>query len=171
MQGCFDNNHFHQSSQGLHQKTHQDYICSEGYSADNYYARDNPILLGQKCSLELWGLRLLPWRQQDLLDVEDQVSENAYPDIGNIVGTSKITRSGRVFSPDISPPKVVTSPMIIPTFILADTTIPIPVNTPVATPITESAENRGKDVLIEHVQTKARSESIRGFREGNGRNF
>ena len=32
--------------------------------------------------------------------------------------------------------------------------------TPVDTPITESAETRGKDILIEHVQTKAHSESI-----------
>ena len=46
--------------------------------------------------------------KKDPLAAEDQVSENIDPDIGNIVGTSKIIRSGRVFSLEISPPKFVT---------------------------------------------------------------
>ena len=95
--------------------------------------------------------------KQDLLAVEDQVSKNVDPDIGNIVGTSKITRSGKVFSPEISPPKAVIIPVIIPNVVPADTTTTIPVITPVATPITESAETWGKDILVEHVQTKAHS--------------
>ena len=57
--------------------------------------------------------KVVPWNyrvdvyyhgvKQDMLAIEDQVSENVDPDIVNIVGTSKITRSGRVFSPEISP--------------------------------------------------------------------
>ena len=40
-------------------------------------------------------------------------AEEVDPDVGNIVGTRKITRSGRVFSPEISP-KTVNKPVIIP---------------------------------------------------------
>ena len=65
-----------------------------------------------------------------------------------------------MFSPEISPLKVVTFPVIIPTIVPADATTAIPVITPVDAPITESAETRGKDILIKHVQTKAHSESI-----------
>ena len=32
-------------------------------------------------------------------------SDDETPDIGNIAGTSKITRSGRLFSPEIAPPR------------------------------------------------------------------
>ena len=90
--------------------------------------------------------------KQDLLAAEDQVSGNTDPDIGNIVGTSKITRSERVFSPEISPLKVVTIHMIIPTVVPANTTTTTPVINPVATPVTESAETRGKEISVEPVQ-------------------
>ena len=65
-----------------------------------------------------------------------------------------------MFSPEISPPKAVTIPMIIPTVVPADTPTAIPVITPVDTPITELAETRSKDILIEPVQTKTQSVSI-----------
>ena len=65
-----------------------------------------------------------------------------------------------MFSPEIAPPKDVTGPMIIPTFVPVDTTTTVPVITPADTPITESTETRGKDILIEPVQTKAQSISI-----------
>ena len=45
--------------------------------------------------------------KQDWLADEDSIFEKADPDINNIVGTIKITQSGRVFSPEISPPKMV----------------------------------------------------------------
>ena len=50
--------------------------------------------------------------------------------------------------------------MIISTVVPADTTTVIPLMTPVTTLTTESAKTRGKDILIEPVQTKAHSESI-----------
>ena len=65
-----------------------------------------------------------------------------------------------MFSPEISPPKVVTGPVIIPAFVPADTTTTVPVITPTDTPITESTETRGKDILVEPVRTKAQSVSI-----------
>ena len=37
-------------------------------------------------------------------------SDDETPDIGNIAGTSKITRSGRIFSPEIAPPRAVFRP-------------------------------------------------------------
>ena len=75
------------------------------------------------------------------------------------MGTSKITISGRVFSPEISPLKAVTGPVIIPAFVPTNTTI-VPVVTPADTPITESTETRGKDILVETFQKKAQSVSI-----------
>ncbi|CAI8610952.1 unnamed protein product [Vicia faba] len=114
--------------------------------------------------------KVVPWNygagvyyhgvKQDLLAVEDEVSGNTDPDIGNIVGTSKITRSRRVFSPEISPPKAVTIPVIIPTAVPDNTITTTPVITHVATPSTKSVETRGKYILVEPVQTKAHSESI-----------
>ena len=91
---------------------------------------------------------------------EDSIFEKADPDIGNILGTSKITRSGMVFSPEISPPKDVTGPVIIPAFVPADTTTTIPVITPADTRITELTKTRGKDILVEPFWMKAQSVSI-----------
>ena len=61
--------------------------------------------------------KVVPWNygadvyyhgvKPDMLDIEDKIAENDDSDIVNIAGTSKITRSGRVFSPEISPPKTV----------------------------------------------------------------
>ena len=98
--------------------------------------------------------------KQDWLADEDSVFERADPDIGNIVGTSKITRSGRVFSPEISPLKIVICPVIIPTFVPVDTTTTTPMVTHTDTPITESIETWGKGILVEAVQMKAQSISI-----------
>ena len=83
--------------------------------------------------------------------VEDKVAEDIDPNIDNIVGTSKIMRSRRVFSPEISL-KTVATPLFIPTA--------TPVITPTVIPATESAETRGKEVLVELVWTKAHKEVI-----------
>ena len=113
--------------------------------------------------------------KQDLLVFKDKDSEDINPDISNIIGTNKITRSGRIFSPEISP-KTIATPVIIPA--TAPVNIPIttpvivpiavPVNIPMATPIVSptvipiigSAETRGKEVLVEPVQMKAHLEAI-----------
>ena len=65
-----------------------------------------------------------------------------------------------MFSSEISPPKSVTTPVIIPVAAPANTTTATPVVSPVATLVTESAETQGKEILVEPVQTKAHSESI-----------
>ena len=82
-----------------------------------------------------------------MLAIEDKIAENADSDVVNIARASKITRSGRVFSPEISPPKTATRPVIIPAVVPPKTTTVIPVITPVDPPITESVETRGKDIL------------------------
>ena len=73
--------------------------------------------------------------KQDWLADEDSIFEKADPDISNIVGTTKITRSGRVFSLEIAPPKTVTGLVIIPAFV-PTTTIPMvtPNDTPTVVP-------------------------------------
>ena len=101
--------------------------------------------------------------KQDELTAEEESSEEDNSDISNISRTSKITRSGRIFSPEISPPKAVfgpvaipkitSVPVIIPASVLTDkdNTIPIP---------TSTAENKGKNVQEEPVRTKAQSLAI-----------
>ena len=87
-------------------------------------------------------------------------------DISNIAGTSKITRSGRIFSPEIAPRKGVYGPVIIlavaptkavpdPIIISNNTPIDKAVTTPIIiltdTPAAELTEARGKGVIVELV--------------------
>ena len=78
--------------------------------------------------------------------IEDKFAEVTDPNIDNIVGTRKIMISGRVFSPGISP-KIVATLVIIP----AAAPVNIPIVTPTVIPAIESAETRGKEVLVEPV--------------------
>ena len=77
-------------------------------------------------------------------------TEEADPDINNIVGTNKVTQSGRVFSPEISP-KTVSNPVVIPSVFPATT----PILTPVVIPADESFGTRGKEVVGEPARTEA----------------
>ena len=38
---------------------------------------------------------------------EDWIEESKADDVGNITGSSKVTRTGRIFSPNISPPTAI----------------------------------------------------------------
>ena len=93
-------------------------------------------------------------------------------DVSNIAGTSKIIRSGRIFSLEIAPPKAVSRPVFIPVvappkvipgpiIISVNTLIDKVVTTPVIiltdTPTAELTEARGKGVMVEPVRTKAQS--------------
>ena len=100
--------------------------------------------------------------KQDGLTAEEVSSEEEDSDISNIAGTSKITRSGRIFSPEIAPPKAVFGPMVVPKM----TSIPIIISastptskddtTPTVIPTnTSTAEIRGKGIQEEPVRTKA----------------
>ena len=68
--------------------------------------------------------------------------EEADTDVSNIVGSRKVTRSGRLFSPEISPPTV-QKPVVIPS---ASMSASVPILTPVITPVAESSGTRGKEV-------------------------
>ena len=87
-----------------------------------------PLIITMPGSIPYSSDKTVPWNyvgdvyyhdvKQDWLADEDQVSEKVDPDVGNIVGTNKLTRSGRLFSPDISPPTarkpVVITPASVP---------------------------------------------------------
>ena len=81
-------------------------------------------------------------------------TEEYDPDVGNIVGTSKITRSERVFSPEISP-KTVNKPVVIPSTIPAGTSVTTPVLNPIVTLADESSGTRGKEAICEPAWTEA----------------
>ena len=66
-------------------------------------------------------------------------NEDTDPNINNIVGTNKITRNGRIFSPEISPKNIATTLV---------THVATPTITPVVIPATELAKNRGKEILV-----------------------
>ena len=98
--------------------------------------------------------------KRDWLADEDSIFEKADPEISNIPETSKITRSGRIFSPKTAPLKTVTGPVTIPSSVPVDTTTTTPMVTPTDTPTTESTETQGKGILVEPFRMKAQSVSI-----------
>src|SRR3954469_15463977 len=70
-----------------------------------------PIVITQPGPIPYSSDKAIPWNYGADVFVQgvkqeleyDKVSEDVNPDVGNIAGTSKVTRSGRVFSPEISP--------------------------------------------------------------------
>ena len=89
-------------------------------------------------------------------------SEEEDSDISNIAGTSKITRSGRIFSPEIAPPKAVFGPVApprvtsTPIIISASTPIIEEDTTPIVIPTNNAAADvRGKGIQEEPIRTKA----------------
>ena len=85
---------------------------------------------------------------------EEESSEEDSPDISNIVGTSKSTRSGRIFSPEIAPPTAVFGPVAVPKITSVPVIVPasVPTNKDNIIPIpTSTAENKGKNVQEEPV--------------------
>ena len=96
------------------------------------YSQDKVIPWNNGSSVYYHGVK------QELPTTEYEGTEVVYPDIDNIVGTRKVTRRGRVFSPEISPNTV---------------------TTPVRVTATESVtEARGKEQMREPSQTKAPKE-------------
>ena len=79
--------------------------------------------------------------------------EEADPDVSNIVRTSKVTRSGRVFSPEIFP-KIVVKPVIIPSVVHIGTSATTLILTPIVTPTIESSGTRGKEAIGEPSRTE-----------------
>ena len=105
--------------------------------------------------------------KQDGLAAEEINSEEEDSDISNIAGTSKITRSGRIFSPEIAPPKAVFGPVAVPKvtyvpiIISASATIDKDDTTPAVIPTnTSTIDVRGKGIQEEPVQTKAQPLTI-----------
>ena len=82
---------------------------------------------------------------------QDLKNEEADTDVSNIVWSSKVTRSGILFSPEISPP-IVQKPIVITP---ASTSATAPVQVPILTPVAESADTRGKGTIGEPAQMEA----------------
>src|ERR1043165_2869143 len=68
------------------------------------YSSDKDILWNYGAEVYYHGVK------QDPLTIEDIIVEAIIPDIDNITGSSKVTRTGRVFSLEISPPKDTATP-------------------------------------------------------------
>ena len=69
------------------------------------------------------------------------IEESKANDVGNITGSSKVTRTGRIFSPNISPPTATKAHVCITT----------------AKP---SAETRGKEKVVEPVEKEIPTKDI-----------
>ncbi|XP_058755035.1 uncharacterized protein LOC131628189 [Vicia villosa] len=94
-----------------------------------------PIIITKPCPIPYSSDKAIPWNYGAEIYVQgtkqelesDEVAENTNSDMGNIAGNSKVTRSGRVFSPEISPNSA--SPAVT---------------------VTPNADARGKGPLHEH---------------------
>ena len=73
--------------------------------------------------------------KQDWPAAEDSSSEKVDSDVSNIAGTSKITQSRRVVSPEIAPPKAISGPVIIPVVVDPPKAIPSPAIISADTPV------------------------------------
>ena len=82
---------------------------------------------------------------------QDLSAKEADTDVSNIVGSSKVPRSRRLFSPEISPPTVRKPVVITPASVPAT----IPVQVPILTPVAESSDTRGKGTTDEPAHTES----------------
>ena len=72
--------------------------------------------------------------------------------VSNITGPAKVTRNGRLFSPDIAPPTAQRPVVITPISVHAT----IPIQVPILTPGAESSDARGKGIATDvPAQTEA----------------
>ena len=90
---------------------------------------------------------------------QDPKNEEADTDVRNIEGTSKITRSGRIFSPEIAPPRAVFGPSsaneVIPAPIKLSARIPLIEDVVVPSTVSPTAADKGKGIQDEPVRTRA----------------
>ena len=113
--------------------------------------RAAPLIITLPRSIPYSSDKDIPWNygakvyyhgvKQEPLTIEDNTVEATNPDIDNITGSSKVTRTGRVFSPDISPPKDTTTPVHVPA-------------------IEPTPEAQGKEKVTQPAQTEAPKEVV-----------
>ncbi|XP_058752426.1 uncharacterized protein LOC131625597 [Vicia villosa] len=107
-----------------------------------------PVIITKSGPILYSSDKAIPWNygaevyiqrvKQEL--VADKAVEDTNPDVGNIAGTSKVTRSGRLFSPEISPNTVAPADTPIPNQ-NADTRGKGPLHEPIQTPVETVTEN------------------------------
>src|ERR1051325_9991525 len=93
-------------------------------SSANPVPRVAPFIITSPMPVQYSSDKAIPWNygaevyyhgvKQDPLPIEDLTVEATIPAIYNITGSSKVTRIGRVFSLEISPPKDTATPARIP---------------------------------------------------------
>src|ERR1051325_2174076 len=110
-----------------------------------------PLIITSPKAIPYSSDKAIPWNygaevyyhgvKQEPLTIEEIEVEATNPVIDNITGSSKVTRTGRVFSPEISPPKDTSTPIRIPAI------EPVP-------------EARGKEPVTHLAQTEVPKEVV-----------
>ena len=100
-------------------------ITSKGPSKITTEPRVFPLIITASRPIPYSSNKVIPWNygadiyyhgiKQESLTIKEKNIEVTDPDVGNIAGTSKVTRSGRFFSPEISPKTVIAPVCIITT--------------------------------------------------------
>ena len=105
-----------------------------------------PIIITVLGPLPYTSDKVVPWHYgADVYVLGVKQKFDTSTGVSNITGPAKITRSGRLFSPDISPP-VIQKPLIITP---ASVHVSLPNQVPVSTPAVESSNARGKGVAAD----------------------
>ena len=82
--------------------------------------------------------------------------------VTNITEPAKVTRSGRLFSPDIVPPAIQRPLVITPTSV----PVSLPDQVPVSTPAAESSDARGKGIATDvPAQTEAPKTTVEASKQ------
>ena len=109
-----------------------------------------PIIITVPGPLPYTSDKAVPWHYgADVYVLGVKQKFDTSTSVSNITGPAKITRSGRLFSPDISPP-VIQKPLIITP---ASVHVSLPNQVPVSTPATESSNARGKGLAPPMIPT------------------
>ena len=111
-----------------------------------------PVIITVPGPLPYVSDKAVPWHYGADVYINGIKQElNAGASICDITGPAKVTRSGRLFSPDIAPPAARRPLLIIPTSTpipVADQVV-VPAANPIVSPAAESSNARGKGIEVE----------------------
>ena len=105
-----------------------------------------PIIITVPGPLPYTSDKAVPWHYgADVYVLGVKQEFDTSTGVSNITGPAKITRSGRLFSPDIAPPAIHKPLIITP----ASVHVPLPNQVPVSIPAAESPDARGKGIATD----------------------
>ena len=112
-----------------------------------------PIIITVPGPLPYTSDKAVPWHYgEDVYVLRVKQEFDTSTGVSNITGPAKVTRSGRLFSPDIMPPAIQRPIVITP----ASVPTSLPDQVPVSTPTAESSDARGKGITTDMpAQTEA----------------